>query len=115
MKLSLVVLSEGKSKGHAVPVTLSQFIIGRDPQCHLRPASAMISKRHCAILVKNGKVFVRDFDSTNGTCVNDEPIKDECQLHHDDLLKIGPLSFRVQLEATPPVNKPTPPPKKLAA
>jgi predicted component of type VI protein secretion system len=115
MKLSLVVLSEGKAKGSAIPITLSQFLIGRDPQCQLRPASAMISKRHCAILVKNGQVFVRDFDSTNGTSVNDEPLKGERQLHNDDLLKVGPLSFRVQLEVTPPVNKPTPPPKKLTA
>jgi pSer/pThr/pTyr-binding forkhead associated (FHA) protein len=113
MKLSLVVLSEGKAKGQAIPITLSQFIIGRDPQCHLRPASALISKRHCAILVKGGKVFVRDFDSTNGTSVNDEPLQGERQLHHDDLLKIGPLSFRVRMEAAAtPVNKPTPPPPK---
>jgi predicted component of type VI protein secretion system len=104
------VLSEGKAKGQAIPITLSQFIIGRDAQCHLRPASAMISKRHCAILVKDGKVFVRDFDSTNGTSVNDDPVKGERQLKNDDLLKVGPLQFRVQLEATTPVNKPTPTP-----
>jgi len=113
MKLSLVVLSEGKAKGHTIPITLSQFIIGRDAQCHLRPASALISKRHCAILVKNGKVFVRDFDSTNGTSVNDAPLQGERQLHNEDLLKVGPLEFRVKLEGTTPVNKPTPPPKKL--
>src|SRR5438876_397781 len=107
MKLSLVVLSEGKSKGQAIPITLSQFIVGRDAQCHLRPASALISKRHCAILVKNGKVFVRDFDSTNGTSVNDVPLKGECQLNNEDQLKIGPLEFRVKMERTTPVNKPT--------
>src|SRR5262245_38751647 len=114
MKLSLVVLSEGKAKGHAIPITLSQFLIGRDPQCQLRPASAMISKRHCAILTKNGQVFVRDFDSTNGTSVNEEPLQGERQLQNGDLLKVGPLTFRVQLEATTPVNKPTPtpPPRK---
>src|SRR5438876_12427577 len=110
MKLSLVVLSEGKARGQAIPITLSQFLIGRDAQCHLRPASAMISKRHCAILIKGGKVFVRDFGSTNGTFVNDDPIKGERQIQNEDLLKVGPLLFRVALEASPPVNKPTPPP-----
>ena len=67
MKVSLVVMNPGKTQGHAIPITLSQFIIGRDPQCNLRPASPDISKRHCAILIKNGKVTLRDFDSTNGT------------------------------------------------
>jgi pSer/pThr/pTyr-binding forkhead associated (FHA) protein len=116
MKVSLVVLAAGKAAGQTVPITLSQFIIGRDPQCNLRPASAVISKRHCAILVKAGNVVVRDFDSTNGTFVNDQPVKGECPLKHDDVLKVGPLAFRVLIETTTPVNKPTPtPPPKTAS
>jgi predicted component of type VI protein secretion system len=110
MKLSLVVLSEGKANGQTIPITLPQFLIGRDPQCQLRPASPMISKRHCAVIVKNGKVFVRDFGSTNGTFVNEDPVKGERQLQNEDKLKVGPLLFRVALEASAPVNKPTPPP-----
>src|SRR5262245_7004161 len=70
MKLSLVVMTAGKSQGQAIPVTLAQFVIGRDPQCNLRPASAVISKRHCALLVQDGRVAIRDFNSTNGTFVN---------------------------------------------
>jgi predicted component of type VI protein secretion system len=115
MKLSLVVTSPGKGEGKIIPITLSQFLIGRDPQCHLRPASPIISKRHCALLVRDGKVFLRDFDSTNGTLVNDEPIKGEQELHNDDRLSVGPLSFRVKIEAAPPVNKPTPVPPPAAA
>ena len=65
MKLSLVVLTSGKSEGQEIPVPQAQFVIGRDPKCNLRPASPIISKRHCALLIRNGKVFVRDFDSTN--------------------------------------------------
>jgi pSer/pThr/pTyr-binding forkhead associated (FHA) protein len=114
MKLHLVVLTAGKTEGKAIPVTLSQFLIGRDPQCHLRPASALISKRHCALLTRGEKVFLRDFDSTNGTLVNDQPVKGEVELHHDDRLKVGPLLFQVRLEASAPVNEPTPiPPTKV--
>jgi predicted component of type VI protein secretion system len=110
MKLSLVVLTSGKQEGKTLPIgQLSQFLIGRDPQCHLRPASAAISKRHCALIQRDGKVFVRDFDSTNGTFVNEEQIKGEVELHHDDKLRVGPLLFAVQVESTS-VGKPTPPP-----
>lgn len=115
MKLSLVVLTSGKQEGKALPIGLPQFLIGRDPQCHLRPASAAISKRHCALLQRDGKVFVRDFDSTNGTFVNDQPVKGEVELHNDDKLKVGPLAFGVKIEATTPVNRPTPPPPTKAA
>jgi pSer/pThr/pTyr-binding forkhead associated (FHA) protein len=114
MKLSLEVVTPGKMQGKAIPITLSQFIIGRDPQCQLRPASALISKRHCALLVRNGKVFVRDFDSTNGTFVNDQPVKGETELRDADQLKVGPLDFRVRIEETVPVNKPTPVPPTRA-
>jgi pSer/pThr/pTyr-binding forkhead associated (FHA) protein len=110
MKLSLIVMTAGKSAGKAIPITLSQFIIGRDPQCHLRPASPMISKRHCAVLVKGGKVFIRDFDSTNGTFINNDQVKGEREIKNEDVLKVGPLEFKVVLEVATPVNKPTPAP-----
>lgn len=105
MKLSLVVLTPGKGEGKVIPITLPQFLIGRDPQCHLRPASAMISKRHCALLVKGEQAFVRDFDSTNGTFVNDEPVKGEIELNHEDKLRAGPLLFSILLEAGVPAAK----------
>lgn len=111
MKVSLVVLSTGSAEGKALPINTAQFIIGRDPQCNLRPASAMISKRHCAVLVKSGQVYLRDFDSTNGTFLNDAPIKGEVVLKHGDILKVGPLSFRAEIEGAPAPVKPTPPPK----
>jgi pSer/pThr/pTyr-binding forkhead associated (FHA) protein len=75
----------------------------------------MISKRHCALLQREGKAFVRDFDSTNGTFVNNTPVKGEVELHEGDQLKIGPLLFKVTIEATAPVNHPTPPPPTKAA
>src|SRR5437762_6121752 len=60
MKVGLEVLTAGKSEGKVIPITLSQFVIGRDAQCHLRPACVLISTRHAALLLKNSKVFVRD-------------------------------------------------------
>jgi pSer/pThr/pTyr-binding forkhead associated (FHA) protein len=110
MKLSLVVLTPGPNQGKVLEIKLSQFVVGRDPQCQLRPASPMISKRHCAVLQRDGKVFVRDFDSTNGTFVNNEQVKGEVEVQHGAQLKMGPLLFEVRIEATAPVNRPTPPP-----
>ncbi len=115
MKISLMVLSAGNAAGKALPINAAQFIIGRDPGCNLRPASAMISKRHCAVLVKTGKVYLRDFGSTNGTFVNDQPVKGEVALNDGDVLKVGPLSFKVVIEAEPAPTKPTPPPKPKSA
>jgi pSer/pThr/pTyr-binding forkhead associated (FHA) protein len=114
MKLSLIVLAAGKQAGKVLEIKLPQFLVGRDPQCHLRPASPLISKRHCVILQREGKAFVRDFDSTNGTFLNNQPVKGEVEIHNDDRLKIGPLLFTVRVESGAPVNRPTPAPPTKA-
>lgn len=116
MKLSLLVLTAGKQEGKVLEIKLPQFLIGRDPQCQLRPASPLISKRHCAILQRDGLVFVRDFESTNGTFVNDEPVAGEREVVHGDQLKIGPIHFTVQIDAKAmPSATPAPPTKGVAA
>jgi pSer/pThr/pTyr-binding forkhead associated (FHA) protein len=77
----------------------------------------MISKRHCVLLIRGDKAFVRDFESTNGTIVNDVAIKGETELKNEDRLLVGPLSFLVRMEAAstkqgspetvkPPVSEP---------
>lgn len=121
MKLGLLVLTAGKQEGKLLEIKLPQFLIGRDPQCQLRPASPLISKRHCAILQREGKVYLRDFDSTNGTFLNEEAVKGERELKHGDVVKVGPIEFKIQLTATPtpvPATKPassvTPPPPTRA-
>ncbi len=117
MKLSLVVMGAGKQEGKVLAITLSQFVIGRDPQCHLRPASAMISKRHCALVQRDGKAYVHDFGSTNGTFVNDQPVQGEAEIHNNDQLKVGPLQFEVRIAQDAPAVKgatPKPPTKPIA-
>lgn len=110
MKVSLVVMNSGKAQGQVIPVPLAQFVIGRDAQCNLRPGSALISKRHCAILVRGGDVFVRDFDSTNGTLINDIALKGEAAVKNDDVLKVGPLTFKIAIEGVAAPKTPTPAP-----
>ena len=113
MKLSLIVLNPGKTAGQVIPITLAQFVIGRDPQCQLRPNNALISKRHCAILVRDGTVYVRDFDSTNGTILNDAPLKGEVAVKNGDVMKVGPLEFRLAIEGARSTLAPRTPPPKL--
>src|SRR5258708_25132954 len=115
MKLSLVVVTPGKMEGKSIPINIAQFLIGRDPQCNLRPASALISKRHCALSMRGDRVFVHDFDSTNGTRVNDQPVKGEQEVFNQDQLSVGPVLFRVVLEGSPAVSKPTPMPPTAPA
>src|SRR5262245_40556795 len=105
MKVSLVVAQGGQS-GKVIPVTTAEFIIGRDPQCQLRPASPAVSKQHCAVAIRDGKVFVRDCGSTNGTFVNGEQVAADREVNSGDRLRVGPLEFDVKIEAGVPAAKP---------
>jgi pSer/pThr/pTyr-binding forkhead associated (FHA) protein len=112
MKLSLVV-ANGVHAGKPIPITVPQFVIGRDPQCQLRPASPSISKRHCAVLVRGKQILIRDFGSTNGTFVNGQLVEGEVPLKDGDMIKVGPLDFTVSLSmaaaaATPAEKRVTP-------
>jgi len=115
MKVSLVVAS-GAHEGKVIAITGSQFLIGRDSQCNLRPASQAISKQHCGILVRNGQVFVKDYGSTNGTLVNDELVKGiEVVVDDGASVKLGPLDFKVRIEQYAPDPDGTPLPETSPA
>ena len=99
MKVSLVVASPGKMHQKMIAVARACFVIGRDADCQLRPASPMVSKRHCALLIGESAAFIHDFGSTNGTFLNDQPVRDKVELHDQDQLRVGPLLFTVCLQA----------------
>jgi pSer/pThr/pTyr-binding forkhead associated (FHA) protein len=98
MKVSLEV-SQGAHRGKRIPVPGPHFVIGRDPECHLRPASPIISRRHCALIIRDGKVYLKDFGSTNGVEVNGKRVTGAAVLHHGDRIHMEPLSFVIHIEA----------------
>src|SRR5579872_1263703 len=80
MKLSLTVLVAGPLEGKKIPIPGTKFTIGRDPQCELQPGNPSIAPRHCALEVRDEKVFLKDLGSTTGTFVNDQQITEEVQV-----------------------------------
>jgi pSer/pThr/pTyr-binding forkhead associated (FHA) protein len=99
MELRLKVLV-GQSAGQELSVPGPKFLVGRAEDCQLRPRSDLISRHHCALLVEEGFVSVRDFGSKNGTLVNSERVVGERELKNGDRLTIGPLEFEVCLRTS---------------
>ncbi len=104
MEVKLVVAS-GRNAGQVIPVSGGKFFIGRAEDCNLRPYSDLISRHHCAILVDQGSVLVRDFGSKNGTVINGERVRTEQELKNGDRLQVGDLEFEVQLIVELPGKK----------
>jgi pSer/pThr/pTyr-binding forkhead associated (FHA) protein len=79
------------------------FAIGRNEEpfaSGLGDAAARLSRRHARIFQEDGKVFIADLGSLNGTCINDQPLKNGAAvLQNNDLVTFGnEVSFRVELQ-----------------
>jgi two-component system cell cycle response regulator len=69
--------------------------IGRDRENDIVLDSDSVSRRHARIEHRDGRIYLTDLDSTNGTYVNDdtEPVRD-AQLRRGDQVKIGDTIFK---------------------
>lgn len=97
MKLKLKVL-KGSGAGKEVKIPMPKCLIGRGEDCHMRPKSDAISRHHCVIYVKDGRVIIRDLKSKNGTFVNSKPVEKDRILKTGDKLQIGPLAFELLID-----------------
>jgi pSer/pThr/pTyr-binding forkhead associated (FHA) protein len=104
MHVRLVVIG-GKNQGREIPITQSQFLIGRGEGCQLRPGSDRVSRKHCIFLVEKDRVLLRDLKSTNFTFVNHEQVVGDRELKSGDRIDVaGILEFEIQISA-PAVEK----------
>jgi pSer/pThr/pTyr-binding forkhead associated (FHA) protein len=99
MDVKLIVVL-GKHAGQEIPVTTPKFFIGRAEDCNLRAHSEQVSRHHCVIVIEEGYVAVRDFQSKNGTFVNGRRITGETELKSGDRLKVGQIELDVHIAAT---------------
>lgn len=97
MKIKLKVL-KGSGAGKEVRIPTPKCLIGRGEDCHMRPKSEAVSRRHCVIITQKGEVIVRDLESKNGTLVNGKSIQGDHVLKTGDKLQIGPLAFEVLID-----------------
>src|SRR5688572_25887057 len=60
-----------------------------------------VSSRHCEIVVSDETISLRDLGSTNGTFVEDKPVR-EGMLTHSQRLKLGSVEFVVEAPEAQP-------------
>lgn len=99
MQISLKVLS-GNHEGKEIPIKDEKFLIGRGDECQLRPKSESVSRRHCALVQKEGRLLLVDLKSRNGTFVNEKQLSpDKAKiLKSGDKIRVGQLEFEITVE-----------------
>ena len=81
-------------------------LIGRAENCSLRLSCSTISRWHCIVDVSPDGAYITDLHSRNGTRVNDRRAVRQ-PLRHDDVLRIGQLSFIISVESKKELPCPT--------
>jgi predicted component of type VI protein secretion system len=99
----LVVLTEGFA-GASFELKGDRTTIGRLEDNAFRLAEASVSGHHCEIAVEGAEVRVKDLNSTNGTFINNQPVK-EGVLQPGQVLRLGQVELRLDDGTPPPAAK----------
>lgn len=76
------------------------FLIGRNPEAHLcLPDDRFFSRNHCLLEINPPHSFLRDLNSTNGTFVNGQRVKD-ASLKNGDSVQCGETILVVEVTTT---------------
>jgi sigma-B regulation protein RsbU (phosphoserine phosphatase) len=97
-----LLISIGAGAGRQFTLDSEETVIGRSGGLPITLEGANISRRHARIVRSGDQFSVEDLGSSNGTYVNDRRISAKSPLVANDVLRIGPYSFRFQPETAPP-------------
>lgn len=97
--MARLLIKSGEFGAQAIELKPGVNRVGRHPENDHLIDDPAVSESHCEIVLENGFVMVRDLGSTNGTFIEQQPVK-ESALYNGQTLQVGPLEM--VLEAPPP-------------
>jgi hypothetical protein len=70
--------------------------IGRSGEADVTIDDRYASGVHARIFTRDGRTYIEDMNSTNGTLLNDASLRGEAQLIDGDIVRIGDTAFRFE-------------------
>lgn len=89
---------DGSEPARQVPIHNTPFVIGRRSNLPLTLPCESVSKEHAEISERDGELYVRDLNSTNGTYINGERVEGESVIREGDIIQFATVVFRVGRE-----------------
>jgi pSer/pThr/pTyr-binding forkhead associated (FHA) protein len=89
-------------------------VLGRSHLCDEQIDDLMVSRRHCLFSLRDGRVWVEDLESRNGTRLNGQRLTAARPIQEGDVLEVANLEFGVyfrkvetflQAETPPPTTR----------
>ena len=85
---ALVVRAGGGRAGESFRPQGERTMVGRSPDCEIFLDDVTVSRRHAVLVNRDGRFFIEDQGSLNGTYLNKRRIE-SAELHDGDELQIG--------------------------
>jgi phosphoserine phosphatase RsbU/P len=91
---NLILLVAGQAKTYELKH--GDNFLGRLPECDIQIDSNMVSRKHARVYPQDGRFYIEDLGSGNGSFVNGQKITVPTMLKTDDRIKFGPILFRFE-------------------
>ena len=101
MKILTVIITRGSEKGKTFFVAEeSSVLIGRDEKADIRLENDSHISRKQAIIsfTAEGAAFITDLDSTNGTILNNYPVKGKMPIKEGDTITVGYTAMKIAVK-----------------
>ena len=98
-RIALIRLGGNEEKKYSIEL-FDTYTIGRSSTCSKLSISkdTALSSLHCTLISENGKIFIRDEKSMNGTFINGVPVFGNYALNQDDVILMGSYEYRISWE-----------------
>jgi serine phosphatase RsbU (regulator of sigma subunit)/pSer/pThr/pTyr-binding forkhead associated (FHA) protein len=86
----------GLNPGQVFSLDGASVVLGRHPECDIVLEVGAISRQHARIVELDGKYYLEDLRSRNGTYLNNEQVTARQELSENDEIRICDLTFAFQ-------------------
>ena len=100
--VQLTVMTPGTLLGTTYTLGRGHQLIGRGDDADLVVDWPDLSRSHAYVSWDGRSAAIADAGSTNGTIVNDKPVRDSRPLRDGDVIRLGSLELRVHAAGAPP-------------
>lgn len=83
-----IIKENNQEKNRKIKIKEGLYSIGRQLDVDIKLADSLVSRKHAAIQVKDGKAIIRDLNSRNKTYINGRPVE-KLILNDGDEIRIG--------------------------
>jgi pilus assembly protein CpaF len=97
----IITIRQEGGAARTVDLAGAEALIGKHADCQVVLADPKVSRRHARVAERDGRYFVEDLGSTNGTRVAGRIVKGETPLEEGVEVEIGPFWVSVARSAPP--------------